>query len=241
MIIDDMDPYGHALLDFFHGDTSARITVHRDDGFISPLPAAVFFRTEEQFSTQEKTALDLCRGFVLDIGAGAGCHSLALQQRGVRVRAVDISPQAVEILAARGIQDVRRLNVFDLHEGRYDILLMMLHGIGMVETLEGLDRFLAHARTLAVPGGRLIFDSLDVRRTDDPRHLAYQDANRKASRYFGEIRIQFEYQGKKSPLFGWLHVDPETLIQHAGKAGWSCRVAFRQSDGNYLAHLTSAA
>jgi SAM-dependent methyltransferase len=236
----DMDPYGQALLDYQNGDTSVQVTVHRDDGYDSPQPIAVFFRTEEQFSPLEREALTLCRGSVLDIGAGTGCHTLALRKRGLRVLAIDISPQAVAVMSARGIADARRTDVFDVRRERFDTQLMLMHGIGMVETLSGLDRFLRHARTLAAPGGRLVFDSLDVRCTEDPRHLAYQEANRKAGRYFGEIRMQFEYNGRSGPPFGWLHVDAQTLADRAGDAGWNCRVAKEQEDGNYLAELTSA-
>jgi 2-polyprenyl-3-methyl-5-hydroxy-6-metoxy-1,4-benzoquinol methylase len=234
----DMDPYGQALLDYQNGESYAQITIHRDDGYDSLLSIAAFFRKEADFSPLENAALDLCRGTVLDIGAGTGCHTLALQRRGLHVTAIDMSPQAVAVLAARGAADARRTDVFDLRGERFDTLLMLMHGIGMVETVEGLDRFLRHARALAAPDGRLVFDSLDVRRTDDEQHLAYHEANRKAGRYFGEIRIQFEYKGKPGPIFGWLHVDPQTLADRAGKAGWRCRVAAEQEDGNYLAELT---
>jgi len=115
---------------------------------------------------------------------------------------------------------------------------MLLHGIGMVETLSGLGRFLRHARNLVKEQGQLLLDSLDVRRTDDPKHLAYQDTNRRAGRYFGEIRMQFEYKGQRGPLFGWLHVDAETLADHAGPAGWQCQMIHQQEDGNYLAQLS---
>lgn len=238
MKIPDMDPYGSALQDFLDGEASARIAIHRDDGYDSLVPIAVFFRKEEDFSPLENAALDLCRGTVLDIGAGTGCHTLALQRRGLHVTAIDISPQAVAVMTARGAADARRTDVFDLRGERFDTLLMLMHGIGMVETLEGLDRFLRHARTLIAPDGRLAFDSLDVRRTDDAQHLAYHEANRKAGRYFGEIRIRFEYKGRQGPTFGWLHVDAQTLADRAGKAGWRCRVVAEQEDGNYLAELT---
>jgi 2-polyprenyl-3-methyl-5-hydroxy-6-metoxy-1,4-benzoquinol methylase len=233
-----MDSYGQALLDFQRGNLSAAITVRRDDGYESPLPAAVFFRQPSEFSGIERAALALCKGKVLDIGAGTGIHTLALQARGLRVTAIDISPQAVEIMSQRGVQDARRVDLFEYTETRFDTLLMMLHGIGMVETLPGLERFLRHAKKLAAPGGQLIFDSLDVRHTDDPRHLAYQEANRKAGRYFGEIRMRFDYGDLRGPLFGWLHVDPETLADRAAQAGWDTQILHPQEDGNYLARLT---
>jgi SAM-dependent methyltransferase len=235
-----MDPYGEALLDFYKGDLSAKVVVHRDDGWAEPLPVSVFFRTPPEFSPLEQTASNLCRGYVLDVGAGTGCHSLALQERGLKVMAIDISPQAVEIMSKRGIAETRRIDVYEFSGGCFDTLLLMLHGIGMVETISGLDRFLHHAHKLVAPGGQIVFDSLDVRRTADPRHLGFQEANRQAGRYFGEIRMQFEYKGRTGPLFGWLHVDPETLADHAGKAGWECRVVSREENGNYLAQLTVA-
>jgi len=236
-----MWPYGQALLDYFHGDPSATIVVHRDDGLVDNLPASVFFREPASFSPIERAALELCRGYVLDVGAGTGCHSLALQERGVQVLAIDVSPEALQILAERGVEQYQLADVFEFQDGRFDTLLLMMHGIGMVGDLEGLDRFLAHAHALLKPGGQLLFDSLDVRCTDNPLHLAYQEGNRQAGRYFGEIRLQFEYRGRKGPPFGWLHVDPGTLGEHAERLGWSCRVIRQEENGDNLAQLAPAA
>ncbi len=200
---------------------------------------SIFFRKPADFSPLEQKAMTLCRGYVLDIGAGAGCHSLVLQDRGMRVLAIDFSPHAIEIMSKRGVKECRQVDVFEFHEELFDTLLMMGHGIGIAGDLSGLDRFLRHAHKLLKPDGQIVFDSLDVRCTDNPRHLAYQDANRQAGRYFGEFRLRFEYKGQMGPSFGWLHVDPETLTDHAGRMGWSCRVVCQEDDGNYLAQLTA--
>ena len=240
MTAEPMTPYGQAILDFFHGDPSATIMVHRDDGHTDNLPAGVFFREPAAFSPIEQAALNLCRGHVLDIGAGTGCHSLALQERGERVLAIDVSPEALQILAERGVEQRQQADVFEFHGGPFDTLLLMMHGIGMVGDLAGLDHFLAHVRSLLKPGGQLLFDSLDVRCTEQPVHLAYQEANRQAGRYFGEIRLQFEYQGQMGQPFGWLHVDPGTLAGHANELGWSCRVVHQEENGDYLAQLALA-
>jgi SAM-dependent methyltransferase len=234
---DAMRPYGQALLDFFSGDAGAALIVEREDGLRSDLPVRTFFRQEADFSPFDQAALALCQGPVLDVGAGAGRHSLVLQERGYAVLAVDVSPAAVEIMRGRGVEDALCAYIFAFQGGPFDTLLLMMHGLGMVETLSGLDRLLDHARTLVSPHGQILLDSLDVRETTDPTHIAYQEAVRQAGRYVGEIRMRFEYRGQTGPTFGWLHVDPETLGRHARRTEWGCRVVRRETNGDYLAQL----
>jgi 2-polyprenyl-3-methyl-5-hydroxy-6-metoxy-1,4-benzoquinol methylase len=194
-----MVPHGLALLAYFQGDESAQLVVRRDDGLTQPLPISHFFRSEAEFSPVERAALSRCRGRVLDVGAGSGLHSLALQSEGVAVTAIDISREAVDVMARRGVQDVRVGDVFEFTGGPFDTVLMLGHGIGMVENLQGLGRFLRRARQLVSEDGRLLLDSLDVRQTKDPGHVAYLEANRSAGRYPGEIRLQFEFDGVTGP------------------------------------------
>lgn len=233
-----MEPYGLALLAFFEGDTGAELVIRRDDGQETPLPISYFFRETGQFTPIDKVALEHCQGHVLDVGAGTGLHSLALQEKGLPVTAIDVSPQAVEIMKKRGVRDARRADVFEFSGGPFDTILMLGHGLGIVETLAGLDRFLAHARSLLSEEGRLLVDSLDVRNSDDPRNVAYLEAKRKAGRYFGEIRLQLEFQGKPGPYCGWLHVDPQTLQERSAAARWRAEVIHQEESGDYLAKLT---
>jgi 2-polyprenyl-3-methyl-5-hydroxy-6-metoxy-1,4-benzoquinol methylase len=233
-----MELYGRSLHDFLSVDISDKVVVRRDNGYAGDMPPSVFFRKPSDFSPLEQTAMMLCRGDVLDVGAGAGFHSLALQERGMRVLAIDVSPYAIEVMAKRGVKNVQCVDVFEFHKGRFDTLLLMMHGIGMVESLSGLNRFLRHVHKLIKPNGQILFDSLYVRCTEDARHLAYQVANRRAGYYFGEIRMQLEYKGQTGSLFGWLHVDQETLREHAERMGWFCRLVYREDGGDYLAQLT---
>jgi len=232
------EPFGLALLDYFQGNASAELVIHRDDGVDAPVPASHFFRDPDEFSALDHAAIAVCRGRVLDVGAGAGPHSLVLQSQGFSVTAIDVSRHAVEIMAERGVEDVRLADVFGFDGGPFDTLLMMGHGIGVVETIAGLDRFLAHTRGLVAEGGQIVVESGDVRKTDDPAHLAYHEANRKAGRYIGEIRLRLEHQGTLGPLCGWLHVDAETLAEHAGRAGWRFELVAEEPSGDYLGKLT---
>lgn len=233
-----MQAYGLALVDYLKGNKEAVITVCRDDGFQSELPARVFLRPPEEFSAIERKAIELCRGAILDVGAGGGSISLFLQSKRARIKAIDICPELVGIMRWRGVENVEQADIFQLDNAQFDTILLLGNGIGMVETINGLESFLNKAAGLLKPGGQLIFDSLDVRKTDIREHLKYQKANKKAGRYFGEIRMQFRYGDKESPFFGWLQVDADTLQEYAVKTGWACKIVLEQDDGEYLAQLT---
>jgi len=233
-----LNPHGLAMLAYFEGDSAAELVIRRDDGFEVPLPASYFFRPADEFSPLELAALQHCRGRVLDIGAGSGLHALELQSDGLDVTALDISPLAVDIMTRRSVRDARLGDVLEFADGPFDTLLMLGHGIGMVENLHGLSRFLSHARRLTRSAGQLVIHTLDVGKSDDPVHLAYQDANRLAGRYVGETRLQFEHRGASGPFCGWLHVDPQTLAEHGEQAGWACETSFETAGGDYLVRLT---
>lgn len=233
-----MEPFGMALEAYFDGDPAAALLVRRDDGNEAALPMSLFYRGEEAFTELERTALARCDGRVLDIGTGAGSACLVLQRRGLRVSAIDISPTAVAIASARGVSDARCADVMTFDGGPFDTLLMLGHGIGMVETLDGLRAFLVKATSLLAPAGQLLLDSMDAGATTDPVHLAYHQANRRAGRYIGEIRMQFQFGGLTGPFCGWLQVDAGTLADEAARLGWTCDVIGRGAHGDYLARLT---
>jgi SAM-dependent methyltransferase len=238
MMVDAMRLFGRALQAYLQGDTDAELVVRRDDGQATPVPVCFFFRDGSELTPVDRAALERCTGRVLDVGAGTGLHSLLLQRKGLAVTALDISPQAVEVMKRRGVTDARCADVFEFRGGEFDTMLLLCHGIGMVETLDGLDRFLAHARHLLVDGGQVLVDSLDVRNSKEPADMAYHDANQREGRYRGEIRMRFEFRGGTGPYCGWLHVDAQTLGEHAESAGWRCEVVHQEASGEYLARLS---
>lgn len=231
-------PFDLALWDYYCEDKSAKVHFRREDGVEDEMPLDEFFRDASEFSAIECKALDLCRGKVLDAGAGTGCHSLELQGRGHEVLAIDIAPHAVEIMKARGVRQAQCVDVFDLQAAEFDTILLMMHGIGLVETIEGLDRFLDHARNLLKPEGSLIFDSLDVRGAIEAVDRQYLESKRKAGIYIGENKSCMDYKGQVGEYFSWLQVDPDTLAEHATKHGWESKVILREDNGDYLAVLS---
>ncbi len=221
-------PHGAALRDFLAGDLDAEVIVRAEDGEEDRTPARVFFRGPEEFSALDEAALDLCRGRVLDVGAGAGCHSLVLQARGLAVRALDVSPEAVEVMRRRGVRDVRCGDVFSFSGERFDTLLILMNGIGLVGTLDGLDRFLRDVPRLLAEGGQILLDSFDPGPADPERPQEYP----------GEMRFQLEYRGLRGAFYDFVFLDLETLRRHAECAGWNCESIWQEEEGHYLARLT---
>jgi 2-polyprenyl-3-methyl-5-hydroxy-6-metoxy-1,4-benzoquinol methylase len=232
-----MKPYGQALLDFHRTGTDSEFVLQRDDGFKATVPVAAFF-DDMRFPELEQRALELCRGKVLDIGAGAGRHALALQRKGLEVCAIDIVPEAVFVMKARGVGEALPYDVMTMEERTFDTLLMLMNGIGMVGTPSELDRFLHHAAHLVNEGGCLLCDSIDVTKTTDPIHVRYREKNVRKNRYPGQQFYTAAYAGEVSPLFPWLHLEFGMLQAHALRNGWSAELVFSGDDGHYLAKLT---
>ncbi len=231
------DPLGQALLDYHHGDTSAKVIVCSDYGIPVETPVRKFFRGTDNFPPLEKTALSLCRGRVLDIGAGTGCHALTLQGSGHSVCAIDVAPQAVEVMSLRGVRETHCADIFKFESKPFDTLLMMMNGIGIVENLDGLQRFFNCVKKLIKPDGRLILDSFDLREICSPEEIAARESDTNRG-YFGEVLYQFGYRSRKGPEFQWLYIDADFLTDIAEKSGWRSEGIYQEDNGHYLTHLS---
>ncbi len=233
-----MDLYGIALKDYFGGNKTAQITITRGDGYKVVLPVNVFFRGATELEI-DRIALEHCRGKILDIGAGTGEHSLHLQKQGYDVTAIDISSGACEVMQSRGVSQVLCENIWNWNsESKFDTLLILGRSIGLVKSLQGFERFLDLAKKSILRDGQILLNSLDVRRTNDESNLEYQSRNMAEGKYFGEIKMRFEYAGHISEFTEHLHIDPETLRRIAEKKKWHAELLYTDEDGNYLSNLT---
>jgi SAM-dependent methyltransferase len=234
---DPRGPHARALSDFFAGDRDASIVVHSSLGEHEVLPVAVFFRAPEDFFPFERAALPLCRGRVLDIGAGTGVHTLYLQDRGFEVCAIDVLPEAVEIMRAAGVRDARLADVWEFEDEPFDTILMMMNGIGILGTLAGLDRFLREVPRLLRPDGQIVLDSGPARVVGEPDDAAVEVAIAGDETHHSEAWITLEYKGQKGPPFRELYADSEILTRHAAAAGYESEIVVRDELGGYVARL----
>lgn len=107
------DPMGTAIRDYHQQGKAARLRVLSSMFEEDEMPVAHLFRTLDKMPPLEQRALGMAQGRVLDVGAGAGCHALALQEQGLEVKAIDISPLSCEVMKKRGIKNVECVNLFD--------------------------------------------------------------------------------------------------------------------------------
>ena len=229
------DPFERAFFDYLNGDESATLIVHNSKGDDEVMQVSYFFRDYDEMPILEKMALEACYGHVLDIGAGSGCHSLCLREKGMDVTAIDIRPGFVDVMKKRGLKKVIHGDVQLLKKGRYDTLLMLMNGIGFTRNFEGLSAFLGDARSLLNPGGQIILDSSDLLylyQEEDGTIMIDLNEN-----YYGEVEYQVEYQGVKGVPFKWLFVDFENLAFLADQAGFKSELLHEDEHFNYLARL----
>ncbi len=191
-----------------------------------------YFREEDDMPDLEWVALNECLGTVLDVGAGAGSHALELQNRGYEVVAMDISPLAVAVMKERGVKETTVDDIFKFSGHQFDTILLLMNGIGLAGTIDGLSKLLEHLKTLLAKGGQIIFDSSDV---------AYlYEGDLPTDRYHGEISYQYEYKGQRTEEFNWLYIDEQKLTGIVAQHGFDMEVLYEDEHGQYLTRLTIA-
>lgn len=234
------DAFGQLLLDHLAGRGGQAI-LERDDGRAQPaLPAAVFFGAFDKWPPEEQQVFEGVQGRVLDVGCGAGRHSLEAQRRGCEVVAIDISPGAVEVARRRGVIDVRLLPLADVDHtlGVFDTLLMMCGNFGLFGTEVEARRLLRTLHEITSVEGRIVFDSVDP--SDDREDLSYQARNRSLGRRPGQVTIRLAYGDVTTPWFELLNLSPSELEELLDGSGWRLAELVPSTPPEYFGVLEKA-
>lgn len=230
------DPMGSAIADYFAKGRSAKLRVFSSQFEEDEIPAEQLFRTFDEMPELEQEALRLASGKILDCGAGSGCHALALQEMGKEVEAIDISPLSVEVMQKRGVRQAYQINLFDENYlQKFDTILMLMNGSGIIGKLENMGAFFAKMKQLLNPGGCIYMDSSDLRylfEDEDGSFLVDLAAG-----YYGEIDFRMQYKQIKGEPFDWLYVDFQTLSYYAAENGFKAELVKEGEHYDYLACL----
>lgn len=230
------DILGRALLDYVNKENFSPLIISGEALEDDEMDVSYYFRKFGKMPKLEQKALALCKGKVLDIGAGAGSHALYLQEQGIEVDAIDVSQGAVEVMKKRGVENCRLKSALELTSEPYDTILLLMNGIGISGTLAKLPELLLHLFSLLKEDGQLIFDSTDLRYLYEEEDGSFVvDLN---AAYYGEMTFNYSYKGNKSASFDWLYIDKELLNNLAIDMGLRMEVVFEEDDYHYLVRIT---
>ena len=230
------DPMGAAIYDF-HKTGNADTLIVRSSMFEDDeIPVEDLFRSFEGMPSLEQYALELAEGRILDVGAGSGCHSLALQKMGKTAFAIDISPLSVMVMKERGV-DARQVNLYDpAFTDKFDTVLMLMNGTGIIGNLDNIGNFFSRLKQILKPGGCLLIDSSDLRYLFEEEDGSIMI--NLADEYYGQVDFQMQYKEDLGDTFDWLYLDFNTLAYYAEENGFKAEVIAEGEYYDYLAKLT---
>ena len=233
----EKDPMGAAIADYFTHRKADRLRVFSSQFDEDEIPVKQLFRSMQAMPLLERTALQMANGHILDVGAGSGCHALALQEMEKEVCAIDISPLSVDVMKKRGVKDSRLLNLFDeTFTGSFDTILMLMNGSGIIGKLSNMPTFFQRMKRVLHPNGCILMDSSDLRylfEEEDGSMLINLTGD-----YYGEIDFQMQYKEIKGEPFDWLYVDFQTLSLYASECGFKTELVREGKHYDYLAKLS---
>ena len=232
------DLFGKAILDFqtnnFPEDLITETTISEED----EMSVAYLFRDFSGMPKLEQQALLLSKGKVLDVGCGAGSHSLYLQkEKNLEVTAIDISNNAVEACRLRGVSDVFEIDILEFNSiEKFDTILLLMNGTGIFGKLEYVSKYLEKLKSLLAENGQILIDSSDIIYMFDEDSEGGKWISGDA--YYGELEFTISYKGEKEAPLPWLYMDYNTLQNAAVANGLQCELVLKGEHYDYLARLT---
>lgn len=230
------DLMGRAIWDYFYQENPEDLQTETSISELDDLPVSYLFRDYQEMNALEKKALDLSFGKVLDVGSGAGSHSLYLQnERKLEVTALDISPKSIEVCKARGIKNAICEDLLQFSEKNFDTVLLLMNGTGIFQSLEHIDQYLQKLKSLVAENGQILLDSTDI------LYMYDQDEDGgvlvPATGFYGELDYYLHYKGESELPMKWLYLDFDTLENAAIANGFKIQ-KIEQLEDSYLAQLT---
>ena len=230
------DLFGKAILDFQTNNSPEDIVTETNISEADEMEVAYLFFFFYQMTKLEQEALQLSKGKILDIGCGAGSHSLHLQENSFDVTAIDISENAIKACQLRGLKNAKVQNLLDIEDEKFDTILLLMNGTGIFGTLNETSKYLQKLKSLLNPNGQILIDSSDIiymfDEDDDGSYLV------PANQYYGELTFTISYKNETETAFPWLYLDYNTLQNVAHANGFNCELVIEGNHFDYLAKLT---
>jgi SAM-dependent methyltransferase len=209
--------------------------VERDDGFLGVTDARIYFSEPLEWGPLELRACEQARGRVLDVGCGAGRHSVAMIDSGHDVTGLEPSTGAARVASGRGVPVIEK-RLDQLSEGTYDTIVMLGNNLALLGGPASAVATLRRLADRAAPGAMLLGQGRDPYGTEDPFHLAYFERNRAGGRPGGQLRIRVRFRDTASDWFDYWFLTVDELARLVEATPWTL-THVDQSGPAYLAKL----
>lgn len=222
MLKDCQDAFGHLLYDHFKNEDAFEI-VQRDDGlFYVEAGPRLYFSHYQDWSSALKKALKYARGKILDIGCGAGRHSLYLQEKGFDVLAIDVSPLAIKVCELRGVKKTKVMSITQISRKLriFDTLLLLGGNFGLMGNFQRARWLLKKFGSITKKKATIIAQAADPYQSTDSLDLEYHSFNRKRGRMPGQLRVRVRYKKYVSPWTDRLLVSKDEMREILKGTGW---------------------
>jgi 2-polyprenyl-3-methyl-5-hydroxy-6-metoxy-1,4-benzoquinol methylase len=232
------DTFGQEMWAYYKGEEASEI-VERDDGYFnaSPKGPAIYFSEYKDWDPLDRKAMKLVKGRVLDIGCGAGRHSLYLQKMGHNVLGIDSSPLAIKICEERGLKRARVMSIEELNfkPNSFDTIIMLGSNFGLLGSFKKAKRLLKKLYKMTSEGGLIVASTRDTYKTDNPDHLAYHKFNKKKGRMAGQLRLRIRFRKCVGRWFDYLIVSKKEMEEILKGTGWKIQGILDSSNSAYIA------
>ena len=232
------DLFGKAILDYQTNNSPEDLITETSISEADEMSVAYLFRPYAEMPKLEQKALQLAKGKVLDVGCGAGSHSLYLQNElNLDVTAIDISANAIKACELRGLKKAKVQDIMQLEGNKFDTILLLMNGAGMCGKLKNIPNFLQKLKSLLTDEGQILVDSSDIiymfDEDEDGGKWIPTDVD-----YYGEVIFDIAYKGEKEASFDWMYIDYNTIQNAAVANGLQCELIVEGEHFDYLAKLT---
>jgi len=191
--------------------------------------ASYFLRSREDMPKHEVLALSLAVGEILDIGAGAGAHTVELCNANKNVTALELNHDLAEIIKNRCDAKVLAEDIFKWKaKVKYDTILLLMNGLGIAQTKEKVPELLEKVKHLLAIHGKAYVELTDYNFSTEYDHEITAE---------NEVTFRLKYGSRFSEEMSWIYPSLTEVENHCHALSLRIKILY-QEDETLLLELT---
>jgi 2-polyprenyl-3-methyl-5-hydroxy-6-metoxy-1,4-benzoquinol methylase len=230
------DAFGQMMWAFYKGRKVFEV-FERSDDFIYVDSPKNYFSEYKDWAPHKKRAMKFVKGKILDVGCGAGRHSLYLQKKNFDVLGIDVSPLVIEVCKLRGLKKAQVMSIEQINfkPNSFDTILMMGNNFSLFGSFKKAQRLLKRFHKMTSKNALIIAETLDPYKTNDPTSFEYYESNKKKGRMSGQLRGRIRFEKYISKWFYFLKASKEEMEEILDGSKWKVKEFIDSEESQYIA------